>query len=401
LGAAVLGAVACPVRADPREVTLAAVVPLTGASGWWGRRTWNGLRFACDLVNEGGGIRALAGAPLRCLIEDTQSKAEIAVLAGKRLMSRGAVAVVGCNQSAASLMVSEIAQRWRVPFITPTDLEPSITSRGFTFTFRTTATIGAYARELLAFVRALGQQAGTPPRRLAILSQRSVVGETAAAGARQVAAALGYEVVGTTIYESAAAVHADLTRYRGAGAEVVVGHHGLEDAIQLTRAMTEVSFDPRAFGGILGAETSIAYARALGPLAEDVLGTADWSPGIGVPGLGALGRRFGERFSEGLDAPAAAGVSAVAVLWDALERAGSADRDALRDAIAATDLRPGERMLLQLHGVKFLSNGENERAGGLVLVVRGGASHPVAPREYARTTASYPRPPRHQAGGRM
>jgi branched-chain amino acid transport system substrate-binding protein len=394
LGAAALAAVALPVPAQaPRGIAVGAVVPLTGLSESWGQRTWNGLRFACDLVNEGGGIRALAGAPLRCLVGDTQSKPDVALLGAKRLISAGAVAVVGCNQSAASMLVSELAQRWRVPFITPTDLEPILTSRGNTFTFRTAATVDAHAHDLLAFVRALGQRAGAPPRRLAIVSQRSVMGEVAAEGARRAAEGFGYDVVGTTLYATDAPgdIGADLRRYRAAGAAVVVGHHGLDDAVWLTRAMAEVNFDPRAYGGILGAEASAAYARVLGPLAEGVLGTSAWATGIDVPGLTLLAHQFRERFGGELDAPAAAGVSAVAVLRDALERAGTADPVALRDAVAATDLRAGERMLLQYHGVKFLPNGDNARAGGLVMVVAGGLPRTVAPREYARTTAAYPK----------
>jgi branched-chain amino acid transport system substrate-binding protein len=92
-----------------------------------------------------------------------------------------------------------------------------------------------------------------------------------------------------------------------------------------------------------------------------------------------------------MEAMAAAGVSAIAVLWDALERSGSADRRRLREAIAATDLTTGDRMCLQLRGVKFL-RGDNTRAAGLVVVVRDGAHVPVAPPEYARGSARYPKP---------
>jgi hypothetical protein len=49
-------------------------------------------------------------------------------------------------------------------------------------------------------------------------------------------------------------------------------------------------------------------------------------------------------------------------------------------------------MLLQLRGVRFTPQGENDRAGGVVLVVKDGAPRMVAPREYAKTRALYPKP---------
>jgi ABC-type branched-subunit amino acid transport system substrate-binding protein len=255
---------------------MAALLPLSGPAAPWGQRTWNGIQLACEVVNARGGVRALGGARLTAAATDTESRAEVAGLHAERVIARGAAALIGCNQSAASMVVSEIAERAGVPFITPTDREPTITARGVTWTFRTAPTLDAYARDLLVYVMALGERQRRPPRRLALRSDRSIVGE---------------------------------------------------------------------------------------------------------------------RCRERLDLMAAAGVSAVAVLWDALEQGASSDRRPLREAIAATDLRTGDRMCLQLRGVKFLPSGDNARAGGLVVVVRDGTHRPVAPPEYAQGAARYPKPP--------
>ena len=67
--------------------------------------------------------------------------------------------------------------------------------------------------------------------------------------------------------------------------------------------------------------------------------------------------QYEERFKEHLDSTSAGGFAALAVLWDALERAGAADRKKLRDAIAATQLKTGDRMYMQLRGAKFAPSG--------------------------------------------
>jgi branched-chain amino acid transport system substrate-binding protein len=380
--------------AQPAAVALGALLPLTGPAAPWGRRTWNGIQLACEVVNGQGGVRALGGARLAAAVSDTESRPEVAGGHAERAIAGGAAALIGCNQSAASMAASHMAERAGVAFVTPTDLEPEITARGFAGTFRTAPILDDYARHLLGYVRALGERQGRAPRRLAILSDSSMVGRSAAESAFHAARALGYDVADVEIYEGTSANFRHCVRwYREGGVDVVVGHNDLDAAVRITRAMRDAGFSPRAWGGILGGQASSRYASALGAMATGVLAVAAWSPDLAIPGLSALDALHRERFGERLDAMAAAGVTAVAVLRDALERAATPDRGRLREALAATDLRPGERMCLQLRGVKFLPSGDNGRACGPVLVVRDGAHVPVAPAEYARAVAPYPKPP--------
>ena len=158
---------------------------------------------------------------------------------------------------------------------------------------------------------------------------------------------------------------------------MLVGHNGLEDAVRLTRAMRAVSFAPRAWGSILGGQTSVDYGHAVGRLPENLLVTVAWSPALGLPALSPLQDRYLQRFGARLDGPVAAGITAVAVISDALERGRSADRLALRAAVAASDLTTTSPLCLQPRGVKFLANGDNGRAASLVLAVRDGVLQPA------------------------
>ena len=101
----------------------------------------------------GGGVRS---------VEDARAL----LLAGADKVAVNSAAV------ARPEVVSEIAERARVPFVTPTDLEPEIIRPSHSFTFRTVATVAARARDLLGYVRELGRRTRQPPRRLAIVSER-------------------------------------------------------------------------------------------------------------------------------------------------------------------------------------------------------------------------------------
>jgi branched-chain amino acid transport system substrate-binding protein len=326
-------------------------------------------------------------------VADTESRAEVAAQRAEVAIAGGAAALIGCNQSVASMVVSVMAERAGVPFLTPSDLEPEITARGLAFTFRTAPILETYARDLLVYVRARSAHLRPPPTRLALLSDSSIVGLGASEGAYHAATEMGYDVVDSAMYDGSAPDFAGrVAWYRTAGVEILIGHTGLDDAIRLTRAMRAGGFDPAVWGGILGGQASAGYARALGALANGVLAVAEWSPDLAIPGLADLDARCRARFGERLEAPSAAGVTAVAVLWDALERAGTAERRPLREAIAATDLATGDRMCLQLHGVRFLPSGDNARGGGLIVVASDGTQVPVAPAPYARGVARVPKP---------
>jgi len=380
--------------AQSKEVLLAAVVALTGTNSAWGQRTWNAFQLAADLVNEQGGVKALGGAKLKYIVADTESKPEVAGSQTEKVIQRGAVAVTGTNQSAATIVATQIAEREGVPFVCATDVDPLITSRGFKFTFRTSPIIDSYARDLLAHIKELGQSSGHPARKVAILSENSIVGQSSVDAAQRIAKELGFEMVSADTYDAAKTQNfaSYISKYKGAGVEAFIGHNKPSDAVLITRTMKELNYNPLAYGGILGGHVSTEYVNALGKDADNVLSTTSWSADVAIPGLKELAKKYADRFKEPMDSTGAGGFTAFAVLWDALERARSADRKKLRDAVAATSLKTGERMYLQLRGAKFLPSGENSIAGGLVFTIRAKEWIPVAPKEFAKTTAAYPKP---------
>ena len=156
--------------AQGKEVLLAAIVALTGTNAAWGQRTWNAFQLGCDLINEQGGIKSMGGAKIKYIVADTESKPEVAGSQTEKVVQRGAVAITGTNQSAATIVATQIAEREGVPFVCATDVDPLITSRGFKYTFRTSPLVSAYAADLLGYVKELGKKTGRPAKTLAILS---------------------------------------------------------------------------------------------------------------------------------------------------------------------------------------------------------------------------------------
>ena len=113
-GAAAAASLGMPsiVRAA-EEILVACVIPLTGPSAQFGQMSWNRLQLAAELMNAAGGVKSMGGAKITVAVLDTETKPEIAVTQVEAAIQRGAAAIIGCNQSAATIVASQVcgAQR--------------------------------------------------------------------------------------------------------------------------------------------------------------------------------------------------------------------------------------------------------------------------------------------------
>ncbi len=71
------------------------------------------------------------------------------------------------------------------------------------------------------------------------------------------------------------------------------------------------------------------------------------------------------------------------MIADALERAASTDRNAIRDALSKTDIPAGPTMILPTDKLVFDENGQNPSAPLFIVQVQNGELIPVWPAKYA------------------
>lgn len=381
-------------RAQPSEVVLSALIALTGPNAAWGQRTWRGFQLACDIVNERGGVESLGGAKIKYIVADTESKPELAPTQAERLIREGAIAMIGTNQSPASIVATQVTERAGIPFVSSTDADPLLTGRGFRNVFRTMATVDRYIDDLLASIRAAATAAGENPTRLAILSENTITGQSSVKFAQELAPKHGFELVEAANYDATRTQNFTpyIAKYKGQGVEVLIGHNRPNDAILITRSMSELSYVPKAYGGIIGGHVSAEYISTLGAAAENVLIAGAWSPDLTIDGLAELSERYEKMYNEPMDSTVSGGVISLSVIWAGLEAAGEADAAKLRDAIAGLDMAPGERLLIQPGGLKFDETGENAKASGIVIQVRDGKHVTVYPDDVAAAKMVYPKP---------
>jgi branched-chain amino acid transport system substrate-binding protein len=375
-------------------ILVAGILPLTGPSAQFGQQSWNAMQFAVELMNEAGGVKSMGGAKLNVAVFDTETKPEIAVSQTENAIQRGAKALIGCNQSAATIVASQVSERNEVPFLTAYDIDPTITARGFKYIFRCSPLTGNYASDLLTAAKELVERAGSSARRVGLLSENSVAGQGVNKALTGVAQKLGLELVATEAYDVGTTQNFApfITKMKANRVDIMVGHNRVSDGIQITRTAKELAYNPSFMGGVLGAPNTREYIEALGKVADNVFGTDSFSPLLNAPGLPAVVERVKVKMNRVMDVGVATIMADIAVIWDALERAKSSDPRALRDAIASTDLNTGDRNFFMLRGAKFSDKGDNEKAAGIVTQIQNDLAVPVWPVEFAKAQAVYPKP---------
>jgi branched-chain amino acid transport system substrate-binding protein len=98
---------------------------------------------------------------------------------------------------------------------------------------------------------------------------------------------------------------------------------------------------------------------------------------------------YEKRFNATLTSHGVQAYSVIGVLRDALERARSTDRDALREALAKTNLADH---ILPQDAIKFDETGENVNATPALLQVQGGKPVVVGPARFAEAKPVFPVP---------
>jgi branched-chain amino acid transport system substrate-binding protein len=395
-GAASLGGLAVHTasKSQPAEVVIGAVLPLTGPSASFGQNSWNALQLACEWANERGGVKALGGAKFRAVIGDTQSLPEVAASQTEQLIRRGSHVLLGCNQSAASIIATQVAERAGIPFITAYDIDPAITARGFKYTFRASPLIDAYARDMVTFVKLLSEKHGKAAPRLVAFSENSIAGQSANRFIQQTASRIGVQLVENITYDVSKTQNFApyISRFKAANADAVVGHNRTSDGILIVRTMKELGYNPAIMGGILGAPSDPEFVKNLGASSNYILGSESFSAALKIPGLPEVASRYQQKYGRPMDVGSATMFGDLAIIWDAVERSRTTQPKELRDAMAATELAPGDRGFFLLGGVKFTETGDNGRAGGMITMLRDGNNIPVYPTEVAVTSATYPKP---------
>lgn len=389
--AALLGA-ALPARAAD-DVVIGAIYPLTGNAAQIGADARAAIDTVLDIVNGaheplpmlmggGGGLDRLGGAKLRVVYADHQNDPQKARAEAERLITQDhVVALVGSYTSATAATISQVAERYEVPYLSMDNSSPSLHKRGLKWFFRTSPHDEMFTQAMFDFFAEVGQKTGHPVKSVALFYEDSIFGADSSAVQRRLATAAKMTVAADIKYRAnSPSLSAEAQRLRAAEADVLMPSSYTSDAILVMRSLSELGYKPRAVMAQAAGFQEQAFLTAAGPLAEGIFSRSSFA-GDAVssrPAIAPVMALFRARANKDLNDNTSRQVVALQVLADAINRAGSAKPDDIRRALVATNV-PGEQTIMPWKGVRFDETGQNQDATPVIQQVKGGVFHTVFP----------------------
>ena len=387
-------------QANPAEVKLAVVVPLSGPWARNGELHLKGAQLAADQINAAGGVKALGGAKIKLVVGDAGDSTEKAKNAMQRIVSANPdlTGGTGAFVSSFTLAVTEISERAEVPWLT-LSYSDQITNRGYKYVFQTSPTAGKQAADALPVLMEVAKQAGVAaPKTVGIIMDNTASPASFTKPMREGGFdKLGLKVVVDEAFTPPLSDASSLVqKVRNAKPDfLLVLTTNVPDTKLVLEKLNEMGLGKGRLpvltnGGHMGAPELLNVVGK--DLLEGVMvAIANWG-GRGQDALiGDFRAKTGEPW---MTQDSISTYGDIELLKDAMEQAKSADPKKVAQALRSMDSSDGAaRFFPGLPGskLKFDAMGRRSNASLVVLQWQNGEPRPVFPANLATATAAWPK----------
>ena len=391
------------VHARAEEILIGALYPLSGASAAIGADAQAALLTLTDIINgehaeipmllgKGGGLPHMNGAKIKLIFADHQNDPQKARAEAERLVTQEhVVALIGSYTSATGATISQVAERYELPYMALENSSPSLNQRGLKWFFRTSPHDEMFTAAMFDFFKAMGAKTGRPVRTVALFHEDTIFGTDSATVQNKLAAEAGIQVVADIRYRAnSPSLSAEAQRLKTAAADVVMPSSYTSDAILLMRATHDIGYAPVILAQSAGfAEQS--FIAAAGPLAEGVMSRSSFALDATAsrPAIAPVNALFKQRTGKDLNDNTSREIVGLQILADAIDRAGSTKPEDIRQALIKTDV-PGNQTIMPWRGVRFDTTGQNTEATPVIQRITGGVYRTIFPFELATVPADWP-----------
>lgn len=375
-------------------VKVALIAPLSGPWARSGELMRFGAQKAILDINNSGGIAALNGRQMELVVYDAGDSVERAANAAQRMVAQDPDVVAGNGAwlTSFTLGVTEVTERAGIPWLTLSWLD-AITERGFRHVFATSAPTSELVDQSVPSIVSLYKDAGRDIKKVALIND----GTTPARGFMDLITAetlpgLEIEVLSDQTFTSPLSDATPLVqRIRSARPDLLILYAtNLPDIKLVIEKMSEFGLS----------KTIPIFVPTQAPLVPEVLNTIDSSIVDGVIGLTSNWptSEIADQIEEfkafagepWITADFLSPYGEFMLIRDAIERAGSADRKAIADALYET---PSDSPATKyFSGTGFGFNEKGRRVNGPAVLVQwqNGEPQAVYPIEGAQASLQLP-----------
>jgi branched-chain amino acid transport system substrate-binding protein len=377
------------VRAQGAAVKIGVLHPVSGALSYSGQQGRLGATMAVEDINAAGGIKALGGAKIEPMLGDAQSTPDGGNAEVEKMNAAGVSAVVGGYASAICLSASQTAARYDLPYVVDVGVVDSIVTRGLKNTFRFGPGFGVIAKTALDNLVAINDQAGKPAKTVMIVHEDSAFGAGLAKLLNAQLPDRGFQILETIPHPTPTREFESVVlKIKAQNPDIVIPANYYNEYVLLARTMQQQRVRPKGIYSVLGgAASSYKFVKEFPEAAQYIMDCNHWFDPKNAKAV-ALKKRVEDK-GQFYTYEVYMNYSCMQLLADALERAASADRAKLTEALASSTFGGH---LMPYGPTKFV-NGQNEGAAPVNTQVLGNDIQVILPAQFASAKPVFPMPP--------
>ena len=377
-------------RAQAQAIKVGVLHPVTGALAYSGQQSRAGVLMAIEEINAAGGIKSLGGARLEPVLADAQSRPEAGAAEVDKLAEAGVAAIIGPYASGIALATTQAAARHNLANIVDVGVVDQIVTRGLANTFRFAPGFGKVTRTALDNLVAINEAAGKPARTVIIVHEDGAFGSGMAKLLNEELPKRGFQVLDTIGHPTPQRDFTNIVlKLKSANPDLVVPSNYLNEFVLMARTLRQQRVSPKGVYAVLGGGASnVKFVKEHNDAAQFIMDCNHWFDPR-KPRSQAFEKKCAEKNID-LTYEVMLNHACAHLLADALERAASADRAKVIEALASSTFADH---IMPYGPTKFV-NGQNEGAQPVNTQIRGERIEVIFPKEFASTDPVFPVPQR-------
>jgi branched-chain amino acid transport system substrate-binding protein len=362
--------------------------PVTGALAFSGNQARAGAMMAIEEINAAGGVRSMGGARIEAVLADAQSQPQVGAAEVEKLNEAGVSAIIGPFASGIALATTQSAARHNIPHIVDVGVVDQIVQRNLANVFRFAPGFGQITSDAIANLEKINDAAGKPCKTVMIVHEESAFGSGMARLLNEELPKRGFQILETISHPTP---HRDFSnivlRIRSRNPDIVIPSNYFNEYVLFARALRQQRVTPKAIYSVLGgAASNFQFLKENTEAAQYIMDCNHWYDArkAGAQEL----RKKAEARNLAFTYELFLNYSCVGLLADALERAKSADRAAIIQALASSTW---DGHIMPYGPTRFV-NGQNTGARAMNTQILAEDIKVVYPPEYATAPVVFPRP---------
>ena len=397
LATALIGGVALAGPAAAAEViTIGAAVSLTGKYTTNGEHTQRGYDLAVDMINKAGGVK-VGDTTYELAVkyyDDESTAARGAELAERLILQDGVQFMLGPYSSGLTRAIAPVIEEHKIPMVEGNGASRSLFTNGWRYIFATLSTSEQYLASAIALAAEVAEvKLGKPANEVtvALAFENDAFSQDVRAGVIDDIHKFGMTIViDDKLPPELNDMAPILSKVKELKPDILVISGHSKGAVTGIRQVGEMRVEVPIL-----AMTHCDSAKVIEKdpaAAEYTLCATQWAPSMSYSddlfgSAGDFAKLFEDTYGMAPPYQAAESAAAVMVFADAFARAGTLDREVVRDALAATDIKTF------FGDVRFDETGKNIAKPMALYQVLGGELKVVAPSAFAEAAPVIPRPP--------